>query len=81
MAAEGIVGVDLLITRFRFGTPQPVGPSLARLARTRHRDLKVLFVARPEFQDAAVGSGEFVPAPARIEDVMLAVARLVTPQE
>ena len=74
-AAESIVNVDMLITRFRFGTPQPLGPSLARVARVMHPHMSVIFVAQPQFRTAAKDTGEFIPAPAEIEDVVAAVAR------
>ena len=80
-AAGRIVGIDLLITRYRFGTPQPIGPSLVRLAKAAHPEMAVIFVAQPEFRENANGMGEFIAAPASVEDVMSVVARLVPQQD
>jgi DNA-binding response OmpR family regulator len=79
-AAVSIADVDMLITRYLFGTPQPLGPSLARLARTAHPAMAVIFVARPEFKEDAKGLGEFIAAPAEIDDVVWAAVSLVAPE-
>src|SRR4051812_1363161 len=49
-AAESVVNVDVLITGCRFGTTQPLGPSLARVTRAMHPNMSVIVVAQPSFR-------------------------------
>jgi DNA-binding NtrC family response regulator len=78
-AAENVVAIDVLITRFRFGSPRIIGLSLARAAKVTHPGIAVLFIAQPEFRDAAMFEGKFIAAPAKVEDVVKLVAVLVEP--
>jgi CheY-like chemotaxis protein len=74
-AAESIVSVDVLITRFCFGTPQPLGPSLARVTQAMHPEMSVIFVAESRFRASVKDLGEFISSQAEIEDVVAIVAR------
>src|SRR6267154_2280999 len=53
---------EVLITSVQFGD-QPVGLSLARVARSARPGVKVIFTALPRFQSFAEGFGEFVAMP------------------
>jgi DNA-binding NtrC family response regulator len=72
--------IELVLTRVRFPSGKGDGVSLALSARYRRTDIKVLFLALPAFAEYVTGLGEFIAAPAEIEDVIGAVRRLVTPK-
>jgi CheY-like chemotaxis protein len=82
-ALEALLGldepqqVDLLITRIRFPPGESNGVALARSARLKHRDIKILFVAAPEFREEAEEMGAFLAAPASIPDLLEAVQKLL----
>jgi len=65
--------VTFLITRVQFGNRQPVGLSLARLARAARPEVRVVFTGRPEHRLHPVGLGEFIPEPGRPEHVAMVV--------
>lgn len=67
---------DILVTRIQFGAGQPHGIALARWARSIAPGVRVLFVARPEFEGDAEGLGVFVPRPVEVLKVVEIVARL-----
>jgi ActR/RegA family two-component response regulator len=56
--------IRFLITRLSFADRQPVGLSLARLAREARPDVRVVFTGMPEHREYARGLGEFIPEPA-----------------
>jgi DNA-binding response OmpR family regulator len=69
--------VDLLITRVRFPPGASNGMALARSARLKHKDVKILFVAAPEFQVEAEEIGTYLAAPATIPDLLEAVQKVL----
>jgi DNA-binding NtrC family response regulator len=69
--------IEVLITRIIFGTGQPHGVALARMARVKRPGVKVLFVARPEFLAHTEGIGEFLPIWTATTDIVAAVARML----
>jgi DNA-binding NtrC family response regulator len=64
-ALELVGNVKILITRMRFSDSQPVGLSLARVARTARPEVKVLFIAHPDFRSSTLGVGEFMAMPVK----------------
>jgi DNA-binding NtrC family response regulator len=78
-ALENAQRVEVLITRVRFPPGKPNGIALALMARHKRPGIKVLFTARPEFAQHAVGVGEFMPMPVSPPELMAAVARLLHP--
>jgi hypothetical protein len=57
------------------GKTVALGPSLARVTQAMHPDMSIIFVAQSQFRASALDMGEFISAPAEIEDVVAAVAR------
>jgi DNA-binding NtrC family response regulator len=82
-ALEALLGlkepqrVDLLITRVRFPPGKSNGMALARSAGLMHRDIKMLFVAAPEFREEVEAVGTFLAAPASIPDLVEVVGKLL----
>jgi DNA-binding NtrC family response regulator len=72
--------IELVLTRVRFPSCKGNGVTIALSAQHRRPDIKILFVALPAFAEYVTGLGEFIAAPAEIEDVIGAVRRLVTPK-
>jgi DNA-binding NtrC family response regulator len=62
--------IELVLTRVRFPSGKGDGVSLALSARYRRPDIKVLFLALPAFAEYVTGLGEFIAAPAEIEDIV-----------
>ena len=76
-ALELVEDVQLLITRMRFGDSQPVGLSLARVARKVRPDVKVVFITTPDYWSFTLGVGEFLTMPVTVTDVLNMVDGLV----
>ena len=57
-ALEAAHRVEVLITRVLFPEGQPNGVSLGLMARLKRPGLKVLYVARPGYQEHTEGVGE-----------------------
>jgi ActR/RegA family two-component response regulator len=55
--------IEFLICRLQFADRQPVGLSLARLARQRRPEVRVVFTGDPDHRHLVHGLGEFVPEP------------------
>ena len=72
--------VELVLTRVRFPSGKGDGVTLAVSARHRRPDIKILFLALPAFAEYVAGVGDFMPAPAEIEDIVGAVRRLAVPK-
>jgi DNA-binding response OmpR family regulator len=70
--------VQLLVTRMDFGYGKPDGVALARWARVTLPGVKVLFVARPEFDKQAEGVGAFLSLPVSVPEVVKAVRRMLS---
>jgi hypothetical protein len=62
-ALESAKSIAFLITRLQFSDRQPVGLSLARLARVTRPDVRIVFTGDPEFRHHSWGLGEFIPEP------------------
>ena len=67
--------IEVLVTGVQFGD-QPIGLSLARVARSARPGVRVIFTSRPRFQSFAEGFGEFMAMPADVHDVVSAVGRM-----
>jgi DNA-binding response OmpR family regulator len=71
--------IEVLVTRATFGPHKPHGLSLALMARAKRPGVRVLFTARPEFEEHTRGIGQFMPLPVRALDLVAAVRRLLQP--
>jgi len=69
--------VELLITRIQFAPSKPHGIALAHCARMASRDVKVLFVASPEFRSLTEGIGVLLPTPTDVPRMLRAAAHLL----
>ena len=69
--------IELLITRVRFPSGTPNGAALARMARLKRPDIKVLFAAFPEVQVYTEGLGEFLPRPLSTDELLETVGRML----
>jgi hypothetical protein len=72
-ALESAKTVAFLVTRLQFSDRQPVGLSLARLARMARPDVRVVFTGMPGHEQYARGLGEFVPEPVKATHVGMVV--------
>jgi hypothetical protein len=68
---------DLLITRVRFPVGTPHGAALARMARHKRPEIKVLFAAAPEMREHTDGLGEFMPMPVDMQELVEVVAKML----
>jgi DNA-binding NtrC family response regulator len=73
--------VEVLITGVSLGGGQGLGLSLARVARAARPGVKVLFIARAGYQYLTKGVGEFMPAPADMDDVVTVVEQMLQSAE
>jgi ActR/RegA family two-component response regulator len=62
-ALESAKSIQFLVTRLQFTDRQPLGLSLARLARTARPDVRVILTGDSTHRDFARGLGEFIPEP------------------
>jgi DNA-binding NtrC family response regulator len=69
--------IDLLISRVTFPKGTQHGVSLALMARLKHRNLKVLFVARQEMVEHTQGVGEVLQTPVLADDVVAKVQEML----
>jgi PleD family two-component response regulator len=80
-AALAVVEADervaMLITRVAFREGRPHGVSLALMARSEHRNIKILFLARPEMTGYTEDVGEVLVMPALAEDVVAKVREML----
>jgi DNA-binding NtrC family response regulator len=76
-ALESAHQIELLITRANFGPGKLNGIALARMARIKQPDVRVLFTAIPEYESHAEGLGEFLSAPVHVDDVVEVAERLL----
>ena len=63
IALETAKSIAFLVTRLQFNDRQPVGLSLARLARVTRPDVRIVFTGDPDFRHYCWGRGEFIPEP------------------
>ncbi len=81
-ALESARTVAFLITRLQFADNQPVGLSLARLARAARPDVRVVFTGALRLRDYARGLGEFIAEPVNATHVGMVIEWLTSsPQE
>jgi DNA-binding NtrC family response regulator len=78
---SGSKNAQLLITGVHFPSGKPHGISLARMAKVRCPDIKILFIAPPGAEQYIDDLGEFIPMPADMPTVTGAIARLLGPGE
>jgi DNA-binding NtrC family response regulator len=76
-AVESAERLDMLITRVTFPEGMPHGVSLALMARRKHPDLKVLFLARQEMVKHTVGVGDVLQTPVLATDVVAKVREML----
>ena len=76
-ALESAVRVEVLITCTIHGEGQPNGVSLALMARSKRRDVKVIFVGTPEQARYTDGLGTFLTSPTTVEVVVETAVRLL----
>lgn len=74
---EGADPVAALVTRTEFGPGTLNGIALARLARGRQPDIKLVFVGLSQHRPHTVGLGEFVPMPIEAAAIVATVDRLL----
>jgi hypothetical protein len=55
--------ITFLVTRLQFADGQPIGLSLARMARATRPEVRVIFTGDPHHREYARGVGEFVLEP------------------
>ena len=70
--------IDVLITRIRFPPGESNGLSLALIARRHDPNVKILFIAAPEFEQDVADLGTFLQTPVDIPDILDAVDRLLS---
>ena len=77
-AIEADNRVRVVVTRIDFGPGKLNGAALARMLKHKKKDVRTVFVARPENRGHAESEGEFLPMP--LDDFILVetVARLLT---
>ena len=80
-ALEAAERVEILITRITFPEGTPHGVSLALMARTKRRVVKVLFVVRPEMVHHAEGVGEILVMPVTAEALLEKVKEMLAPSD
>lgn len=70
--------IAMMITRVTFPEGMPHGISLALMARIKHPNLKILFIAWPELAEYAEGVGEVLQTPVLAEDVVAKVKEMLS---
>jgi DNA-binding NtrC family response regulator len=68
--------IGMLITPVQFAPGKPHGVALARWARASCPGVRIVFIARGDFEAAAEGLGIFLRTPVTVNDVIETVARL-----
>jgi DNA-binding NtrC family response regulator len=79
-ALEGAQLIEVLVTRMEFAPGKSNGLALARMARSKRPQIKVLFTALPEYADHADDLGDFLPMPLSVEDAIEAITGLLDGQ-
>lgn len=76
-ALEAPRKTELLITRVHFPAGTPNGVALARMARHKRREIKVLFTASPKSEEHIGDLGEFLPMPVEVSDLVQTASRML----
>jgi DNA-binding NtrC family response regulator len=77
LAFGGSQSVELLITPVFFRPGTLNGASLAFMVKMKQPELKVIFIAAPEYSKDYLRFGEFLPSPISIPNLMAIVERLL----
>jgi PleD family two-component response regulator len=80
-ALENAARVEVLITCTVHAEGQPNGVSLALMARSKRRDVKVIFVGTPDQAPYTKGLGTFLTSPTTVEEVVETTVRLLTDED
>jgi DNA-binding response OmpR family regulator len=80
-ALEGAVRVEVLITCTIHAEGQPNGVSLALMARSKRRDVKIIFVGAPDQAHHMEGLGTFLTSPVTVEVVVETAVSLLTDED
>jgi len=75
-AFDGPPTVDLLVTRVAFDRGTIHGIALARMAKVKCLDIRILFVDLLERQEHTEGVGAFIALPVAVPDLIRAIERL-----
>jgi DNA-binding NtrC family response regulator len=76
-ALERAARVEVLITCTTHAEGQPNGVSLALMARSKRRDVEVIFVGTPDQAHHTEGLGTFLTSPVTVETVVETAVRLL----
>jgi DNA-binding NtrC family response regulator len=76
-ALEEAQRVEVLVTRIQFAPGRSNGAALARMARMKRPQIRVLFIASPEFQRDVEELGTFLPRTASIDVILETTRRLL----
>ena len=76
-ALETAERVAFLVTRVQFADRQPIGLSLARMARATRPEVRVIFTGGPNHREFTRGLGEFIPEPVSVSNVAVVVGWLM----
>jgi DNA-binding NtrC family response regulator len=79
-ALEAAKRIDVLVARVEYPPGKSNGLALARMARSKRPQIKILFTALPQYAENTVDLGEFLPMPVSVEDTIEAVTRLLDGQ-
>jgi DNA-binding NtrC family response regulator len=77
-ALESADQVEVLITGTGHAEGQPNGVSLALMARSKRRDVKVIFVGTPDQAPYTEGLGTFLTSPTTVKEVVETTVRLLS---
>lgn len=77
-ALKSAARVELLITSTIHAEGQPNGVSLALMARSKRRDVKVIFVGTHDQAPYTEGLGTFLTSPTTVEEVVETAVRLLS---
>jgi DNA-binding NtrC family response regulator len=80
-ALEAARRVEVLVTGIQFGPGKSNGAAIARMARMKRRQIRVLFIASPELQQDAEPLGTLLPKSVGIPEILETVRRLLESPE
>jgi DNA-binding NtrC family response regulator len=76
-ALEAARLTEVLVTNIQFPAGRSNGVALALMARAKRPEIRVLFIAPPEFAKDTEGLGEFLPLPVSVTEAVEAITRLL----
>jgi DNA-binding NtrC family response regulator len=74
---EAVQKTEVLVTRVAFPEGRSNGMALVRMAASKRREIKVIFLARPEYAEEVREEGMFMPLDVLPEEVAEEVKRLL----